>query len=768
MKSITIPLPCNPALGLCLGFSAIAVIVFVIFSSFPYANPNHHALDFLLVFLTFGFMGALLTPLFDRDITIVSLSLAFVLSYAVYSCLALSLKMLGLGFEVFETLWLVLLAIAAWHARGYGRGSKLHLSSLFVCALALVLTATYFAYPSNFDQSYFQPSYYYGVLHRDFSSSNLDVVPFGITEAQPRFQANVYHALFALFSTLTGIDPFLLALHIASPYIGFFLLIAMPALVWELFNRRMNVLIPFLATLSCVLFISVWDDHFFVYWHHFNLLNSPTLDKNFCQFLLLPVVSLVFFNAVTSTQKRWCILFLGLLPAVAASHPLAPLYLLLMIGLIFVSLLTDLRAHKTTGLVGIALTLILVAGVAAPSEIQIYFNHILAFDAAHYAERHYWSGQYAGPQNSVQYFQGTLFPFIRKEIYFQDAIIVFSAFCFALWSLHLRQRKELRGYAMAGFLSSLCLILLAVVGPQSLSLPGYVAMVAILGVVSWRMLFMEATMLYAFAYRLQFFNQAGLVLLHAAVSVALYFKPEMFRGLERLHWFYFGYFSIVWIGCYLLFLMQSALRLCVAWSRKTTSYVVLLGASVASAAMIVFGFLVSVEAVQIKPLYANGPISFTPYVNRGEYFMRITGSKNIIHKAYERRDVRPRLQMPPWMLADDRFLYLDSTKVDYFDFYLLKTSAWYSAAYTDAYALQKLGPSFMEQLTSYWDVKDGKISCATMQFLLKQRVSILITDQQEYVASLKRQDLFNIESIEPDVYRLAAPNHAKIKTLCAH
>ncbi len=762
----------NPVLGHLLVTFSITFFIFIALLPLPFTNPNQNGFQFFLTFSLFLAMGSVLTPFFEKRITLVTLGLQMAIAHATYSILAIFARAMELNFSFVIISWLILLTLLfILGIRRFECKTKLHLPSVFVFTLAIFLSVTHLAYPFNFDQGLLDVNIYSSFLNKNFSPGNLDMISFGVEETLPRMRANIFHALFALFGYISGIDPVFLVLHLAGPYFGFFLFVSTAGFIWELLKRKFNPLYPFLAVTTFLFFISYYDDLFYIYWQSYRLVNSATLDKDFCQFALIPAASLVFYKAILHPPNtKWMILLFFLLPSLVFTHPLAALYLTMIAIVIIFATLSSTRIYKTSRMVGLlAIISAFVFGFLYlnPSENHNLIDKIIDFDVTHSSKSHYWTGHYLGSdQGSVQYFNSPAIPHIRNELLFNNPLVVFSALCFFVWSLYIILKKpKARTHAVYGLCSSIFILLFCFVQFKTLTFFGYIILAAGVLFIFFKSIFPPNSTGVNFfqGYQLQFLNQISLLILHLLTTIILFFRPELWRGLERLSWFYFGYFSIAWVMYATIQFSNS-----IGFKAKNLFAQHKFGSIfncfqkntglLATLAFIVGlnGYLALIQVTKPLPNLKLGsyPIYLGPFSGNSYYQFVLQISSKRIQKAYERPDAFSRQKRPEWLRENDRFLDLKESVLGHFDFYMYRKNTWYRQLYSEAFALNKIGESFFDELKGYYDLFDGKHSCSAIRFLKNNKVTIVITENKEYFQELERRGHLDLTPIKPFVFRI--------------
>ena len=192
--------------------------------------------------------------------------------------------------------------------------------------LTLVLSAFFFAYTPSNDQGLFDFNMLESLEHWSFAPSAMDVRPFGLDEPTPRNRSNLYHAFFAVLGTVVDVSPSLLTGFVATPFFGMLSLLALVVFTAGVTRGSVNPFFLLLAVIAPFTLFRPYEPlqqytNFVAYWYDYRVLNSPTLDKDFSGFFILPMLLFFAWRYLTSGGRRWLgMLFLGI-PVCVWTHP---------------------------------------------------------------------------------------------------------------------------------------------------------------------------------------------------------------------------------------------------------------------------------------------------------------------------------------------------------------------------------------------------------------------------------------------------------------
>jgi len=322
--------------------------------------------------------GLLTARLFDSGINVTVLVIALFSSYALYAFAAAIARVFGFGYTfvylAFAGVSAILIAITIRrHSVSAERGPT-SFSSIFVVGLAVILSTTYFHLPTLDDQGLLDLNILESRQNRSFAPSAGDVRPFGIEVPQPRMLANLYHAFFGLASEIVDVEPRFLTFVIANPFIGLFLFLAPTSFLWEMSRRRIDPIFCLVGVVAPVAFVFQAGN---VYWYYFRLLNAPTVDKDFALFVLLPIMGLCGWRYLVDrshTNRRWLTLIACSAPAAILSHPVTPIYLLLVWGALGLAVIRQDRFRRLTVLAMLGLFLNILSGIVINSAATHRFH----------------------------------------------------------------------------------------------------------------------------------------------------------------------------------------------------------------------------------------------------------------------------------------------------------------------------------------------------------------------------------------------------------
>ena len=545
---------------------ALLTVILLMFMPLLPMQAKQPVALFTISLLVFLIPGLRLARYFEPDLNITYLTIAFFVSYSLYSAIAISLRSVGLGYNAFYIVFAVIVVASfVWPVPGPRTIDKPH---LWTCLIIALLAVAYFQFPPMNDQGIFDNNIISSRIERNFMPSNWDVAVFGLSQVQPRMEANLYHAFYALLSEPAHTDPRLLTLLVANPFVGMFMLLAMTSLIWELSSQ----ILPPIFCLSAVVFpFAIWYiGGGAAYWYNFRILNSPTLDKDFSLFVLLPSMTLCAWRvlgAQADVPLRWLGLMVLAAPAVIYSHSMTAVYFVInsaVLGALFVARRKLARIVVVGGLAAV----IFVTGELAvnASDTHASIERLAQIDfAENPTALHFWKGHYVvsgNLENSLRAYAGTKIGYVTTLYIFQSNAVHLSAWFAIVWSVFLvieSLASSVRGGEVRPWTTGALTVAGSVLGAGSLIMladaveplrprVGIEAValaiggIALLATASWYSGDREVVGAAAEwrALRLQGVVMCALVGVFAGSSVILKYHVELWRGVERMHWFYFG------------------------------------------------------------------------------------------------------------------------------------------------------------------------------------------------------------------------------------
>jgi hypothetical protein len=768
-------------------------------AGFPSLDYLRFAAVFGLFLLPGWWLSATLLERAEVDSLLERLPLAFLIAYLVYGWLALACRAAGGSYEVFFALYAFAAAAAGWLAGRRGGAARWrrvlaagreNAPVLLVLALALA----FYTFPVSDDQGLWDFNILDSLETRSFAPSALDVRPFGLGEAQPRMQANLFHVFFALCGSVADVSPRVLVFYGATPFLGAFLLLALTALVARIAGPRVDRALALAAVIApCTLLHQLP----FVYWYEFRILNSPTLDKDFATFFLLPMLLWLAWRHLLEGRRRWLVLYLLGLPVAIWTHPVAPIYVLLGTGVLGAAAVSRERLRRVLALALAAVAAVALCTVAIdPAETHPAIQELVAIDLETNS-LHFWPGHYGVPghegESSIMYTpEGH--PLLKKRHFFGGALVAWSALPFPIWlALFLagsrgRPRSRRLPLALGGGLVWAGFAMLffgwirvtpglvpaagasAAAGLLLLPIAAWAGEASRPGEASWEGSVDDAEVR---ALRVQCGFVGLLPLLYAGTALALRMDPALYRGLERLHWAYLGFFTLVFLARHAgrgVGLGVGALADRLAPTRSAAT----LRGGLALTPLALVSLHVADQAsamwrreptLQSRLGLARSMVDDlnTPNSRRDRTFI-----PQSIRSEEGEQGARAALVRPPWLRDGDAIVHLHARPFYYqlipYKLALAKHSVYYRELYSEAFAYQHLGDEFLRRFRAYNDAVDGRISPRLLDWLREQRVTVIATRTPRFLARLAPHWEHPIELIETRMgtflYRIGEPAQA--------
>lgn len=743
------------------------------------------------------------------------------LSYVLYGLLALGCRLLGLGYIEFFVLFSIstLGALAAWWRRLDGTtfvGSNRHFDNWLLVALIVVVASVFYCIPYSADQGIFDLNILESLERQNFDASALDVLPFGIEDAQPRMKANLFHAIFGVLASASNVSPLALTYYVAAPFFGMLLLLALTLFVREISGPDVNVAFVFLSILApwTLLYSS-----FSPYWYEFRVLNSPTLDKDFANFFLVPAMLTMAYRYLVHREVRWLWLILVSLPVVVFTHPVAPIYFLTGSAALVVSLTTRARIHRSgaiilVGLVGLGISLVAID----PSETHPFIDRIIELDLQG-DRKHFWPAHYSSPgQNyysSVIYLEDGLAVF-KPSQFFGSSLIRHSVQLTFFWILlllasrvltlwrHFKEPRrptreavllvvrsaDLRQHLLLGVGSCLAAESARRIGAATVvdySLLIVAAIGALLGLLlllgsAWSsvqeagdvdgsrqsagvLAVSDADLQEARALRLQAVFIGLLVLMYVGSVLVLYIDRSLYRGLERLHWGYFGFFSLVFVASRVWSVVCQLVRRWLPHAPRLALAVAL----VPQVALVGHVADQSLALANRRPTIMAGlglgfgvaDAETTKGTRLGRHY-----SSAVAFSLNAERGAEGPLVMPSWLHDDDRVLHLPGfglgmSALAEGRYQMMKRSVYHRELYSEAFALQHFGAEFIPSFLAYNDAADGQVTPRLLAWLKQREVTIISTINARFVERLGERMHRQIVKLAPHTYRITQPAQSR-------
>ncbi len=712
---------------------------------------------------------------------VVRFPLAFLLSYLLYAWVALFCRATSLGYDTFFLGFAIGSAAAAvvwWRRAQWTTWSSVarEWRENALVVLVILLSAIFFTFPVSGDQGLFDANVFQSLDLRNFAPSALDVQPFGLQHPQPRMQANLFHAFFSVLAVAADVSPRVLIYYVAPPFLGIFLLLSMTNFVASVSGQKVNKAFALAAVMA------PWTLFYgggLGYWYEFRILNSPTLDKDFATFFLLPALLYLAWKYLREGHRKWLWLFGLGIPAAIWSHPVVPIYLLLACGVAAIALVRRDRFRRSIEICGLAAAGILLCLVFInPSGGHAVINELIELDLAnertHFELDHYTSEGH-NRNSTVAYF-GDHRPFLRARVFFGSALVREStSFCF-VWIVFfairwiVSSRGAGRGRASRRPLVSASGAALASIPVYLLSSSSFAMSTTLLLVTAGLAIaglgLLLAASLWAaeatpqhqatdeeLALRVQGAYAGVLVLLYVGAAVALAFAPWLWRGLNRLHWFYFGFFPFVFVAVYVWLISRALLERAIG---RVGSLRVRRGLTglVSAVPLLLLALHVADQSwafsrqtptilgrTGLAASTVDGFAWGTHYLNR---HWVVRNQARWIRSLDGERGARALLALPHWMRHDDVILHMsdrlvDKYRVGRYKYQVLKHSAYYRELYSEAFALQQRRSGFLPSFHAYNDAIDGRVTPRLLQWLKDRGVTVILTRKQGFIRKLQEQ-----------------------------
>jgi hypothetical protein len=399
-------------------------------------------------------LSARILPREQHGVLSSRLCVALFVSYALYAVCALACRFSGWGYATFGALFTLASAAAAsswWWAESGCTPAALrrHWRQIAVVALAAILAAACFSHPYSDDIGFFEFNTLESLEQRDFEPSALDVATHGLSEAQPRLQANLLHAGIGVLAAATDVSPRLLLYAVAPPFFGLFIPLALGFFVRTVTRASVD---PVLVLLGVIAPWSLFYPGLLVHSYEFQVLNNAVLDKAFAGWVLLPTALAFGWRYLLGGGRRWLALVLVGLPALVWTHPLAPSYFFASCGVLGVGFLRPRTWRRclalgACGVLGFAL----VTTAIDPASTQRAVPELASIDLAQ-GGPHLWAGHYTQrghhEASGVEY-DGAGWPFLKAQNFFGSGLVRSSLDLAFVW-LVLYGLRRLRGTMSAG------------------------------------------------------------------------------------------------------------------------------------------------------------------------------------------------------------------------------------------------------------------------------------------------------------------------------
>lgn len=692
----------------------------------------------------------------------------FVLSYLGYGGLALGCRLLGLGYDVFGVAFAGLAAAALVdRARALGAGAPRRVRKfapeLACLALLALLAAVLFARPPSNDVRFFDENALASLESRSFAPGSSDVRAHGLAEPQARMRANLVHAGLAVVAAAADVSPRVVARVSAPPLLGWLMLLSLTAFVRAVAGGRVNVCLCALGVIAPLTLFFQGTEWF---WFEHRMPNNPTLDKDFALFLLLPALAVAAWRSLSGEGARWALVFAAGALVSVWTHPLTPVYLLLTTFVLGLARIGRDRWRRPVALAALA-ALAVGASVSfvGPGAAQRRVLELLRRDAA-LRPRHFARPFYIFPEpalrdperSTLDWCCGGL-PTVRPRVTFGSGLVRASLAVTVLWSAlllaaRLRRRRGAEDDASRAEPLALAAALCAAAAVGVLALPGG-AMVA------WRLLAggllgaLAALLVAASAWRaapagdahevVALRVQAGYLALLAGLSVGavplLAVALHLYGAVNRLHWVYLGFFSLVFVAERLCRLAPGRLR---AWLPG-----------------LLLALLVADQVATPGPALLSRAGLATSVLDEPSAIGRARVEAVLARD--EGRGARAVLEAPAWLLPGDRVLpwYRNLRELPA-QHALMAHAVYYREIFAEAQAFERRGDAFLADFAAYNDYHDLRPTPRLLAWLERRGVTLLALPAPRpaaarFVAALARRWPHPVRRVAANVWRIADP-----------
>lgn len=647
-----------------------------------------------VLFLT-ALPGWWLSALFGERDLLLRLLLAHGAALVGWGLVATTCWALGLGFEVW---WAIHLALGlgalglACARGGYDQdrevGRELVLALRSPAALAIVpaalLLAAYWRAPVNNDLELFAPHLVEYQRARAFEWASPVAGFEGPDGVPPRFRAHLLHVHLALLADAAGTNAAALVSYGAATHLGMLLWLGLAG-----FLRAASPSLPgwsvAAAPLLPITLLHLPGQFFSPYTQPYALLNGPALDKHFALLFLYPLLLVLLLRWLERGRLQEGLFALAAAPVALWVHPLTPIYALL-------GSLAVVLARPEAPLRRRALALgwaALLAGIAVAIQTgygdQGWAEKLVAHDLTR-DRRHFWIGRYAAAgidTGEVRWVAGRML--LRPGLLAEAGV---AAACFAVWAL---ARRRAMDPAAQG------------------------------------------------AFRLQLSFLGLLLLVQAGGTALLWVAPHLHLGVVRLHWFFLGSIG----EAHLLALAGGGLA---AAARKR-------GVPLRPAAAALLGLYLLPQLVWLarSPAeFMNDPAQAETrparwLLEQARTYPR-TGAPELVWNQTERAGYGARLwAAPEWLRPEDR-VYARTlgdqsgmalgwrATIEHFP--LLPRLVYYPEQNHEAFALERRGEAFLAAFDAFWDGYDGRVTPRLVEWLRRERVTILIAPERPFAEEL--------------------------------
>lgn len=688
---------------------------------------------------------------------------AALISFALYAVTALACAGVRASFQAFYVTYLALiLATAAASLPAYSRRRPRDFLPRWrpACAIAVIIVAAFavcaYRYPLSSDIAQFTLQQQDMAQSRTFTPSAIGMTALGIFEPMPRWRAYLFHILFSLIADLTNLPVEAVVFQWATIPMAIFALAAMFFFVRAVVGRQP----PSWTILAAMLIPAtlLWRD-FNAYDYSMRLTNNFCLDKDFAGFFLLP--SMLYLsvrilrrpNRSSAWQRRnlsrffvpdtarGCLLDWALLLALAIPawwfHPLTSVYYAISLPALLAGFWPAVTRKKVLLLGAYAAVLFIVT--LGKGDAQSYLqsvDEIVRLDRQRFLEgrpMHYWPGQYAAipgvDTDTVIWRDGRMA--LQRRLYTGNSMLLYSAIFTGVWAIALAVRRGRSAFpshtghvprrktsAVLGGLD-----IGSQLTPRSQE---------------WR------------SFRTQLGYLAVLAGIFFFSPIVLGWAPHLYRGYERLHWFYLGMFSIV----YCLSLLQNGMVAVAGRLSRPGRPAAWLGVAARWALPAAFWLHL---ADQTAAIY-QGRAALTsriPHVDSIFDYLAQHDAGALAAAARRRcADTGSVPARPAWLRDTDRVLPLTLFPGRAW-YWLQRQSVWWHEICGEGFAYARRGPAFLDQYEAFYDGVDRQLSDRFLRWVAQKRVNVIVfVDGEDFVRELANARDARVTELEPSVWRL--------------
>ncbi len=661
---------------------------------------------------------------------------AGLISFVIYGNVAFACYLSGWGFDAFYLLFAVtsVIALIAAYSAGHYDAAP-HYGSLrpdlntllnaLVLVLVVVLLAYYYRVPPANDLQLFMPNMVDHQALRSFETSSILESAFGLSESMPRNRAHLFHVFLALLGDAVGLNVVAVSIYLATIPLGLLMFASLYFFLRSVCGRGIPPICLVMALLAPIsLFhraadqlrsrhtVQVGD-------YQFMLFNSSVLDKNFALFFLLPALLFLTCAYLRSGRRRYLLLLLLSSVLTFYVHPVTGVYYLMSAPILIFAFgrVASRQARIAVGVYALALGVAVVA-MKLGDQGQVWIDALAGHDWKTSRWPHFWLGQYLTvgvPSHGFEWvgdITGRDY-LVFKRAHYLSPFIVTSFAATVLWAGVLFWRRR---------------------GPAHPKASGE-----------------------AIAFRTQIGYLAVLAALYVGGQLLVNLRPGLYRGIERLHWFYFGFFAYAFVFYHLIRALdtQVAARLGNGWAGR---------AVMALPSLLVIAHLSGEIYTLRHPLQQRSRgLLFSSYATEYGDGARMAGwTQRRTQQAGKKRQL---WVQPEWLRPDDK-VFRSSFRDHIHRGYAL---GWVFAAtghaltpqliyipslYHEAFAYQTYGEPFLEEFDAFHDGADERVTPRLVQWLERKRVTVLMSPNQKFVRSLADAMDRNATAIGQHTYRL--------------